>query len=172
MTSFFLEFLPEFTPKTDSSSNLIPRDYKVKGLTPIVGHLDEERLLCPVRALKYYEKHINKFPIKSRHLFVSLMNNSNPLSKNGISYLLRETIKDAHKDFPPGYYHPEDIRAHSIRGIATSLNFMKNRSFSAVMEAATWKGNNIFVAHYLKEVQRTYKHCSSLGPIIVAGTST
>ena len=165
-----LEYLPEFHPKTDRPENPVPRDYEVKALSTIVGRYDEERLLCPVRALRYYLQETNKLEMRPRNLFVALRKKEKPISKNGISYLLRETIKEAHISQPTREYPRGDIRAHSIRGIATSLNFMKNKSFTSVMEAATWRGNSIFVSHYLKDVSRTYEHCSSLGSIIAAGT--
>ena len=70
---------------------------------------------------------------------------------------------------PDAAYPKGDIRAHNIRAVSTSINFMKNRSLKAVLEAATWRGNNVFTSHYLKDVQRIYEHCSALGPIVAAG---
>ena len=92
------------------------------------------------------------------------------MKKNAISYTLRFLIKEAHERQPPEDYPRGDIRAHSVRAVATSLSFMKNRSVSQVMEAATWRGNNTFSAFYHKDVQRIYEHCRALGPIVVGNT--
>ena len=36
------------------------------------------------------------------------------------------------------------VKAHSIRGIATSSAFLKNWSISSVLDAASWKSNSVF----------------------------
>ena len=48
-----LEYLPEFIAKTESSTNVLPREVRVKSLSEVVGRHDEERLICPVRAIKF-----------------------------------------------------------------------------------------------------------------------
>ena len=65
---------------------------------------------------------------------------SRAMSKNGISFLLREVIVNSGASFG-------DVaapRAHSIRGIATSSAFFKNWSLSSVLEAASWRSNTVF----------------------------
>ena len=109
---------------------------------------------------------LKKRPPRCRSLFVQLKKNHKAISKNGLSFLLRETIQEAHREQPDADYPIGNVKAHSIRAMATSVNFMKNRSLASVMEAATWRGNSTFTSHYLKEVQRVYDNCRSLGPII------
>ena len=46
-----LSYLPEFVAKTETSLNPIPREFCLCSLSPIMGREDEERLLCPVRAV-------------------------------------------------------------------------------------------------------------------------
>lgn len=45
--------LPEFVAKTECVSNILPREFKLQSLSAVVGSEDEERLLCPVGAVKY-----------------------------------------------------------------------------------------------------------------------
>ena len=62
------------------------------------------------------------------------------MSKNGISFLLREVIVQSGAS-------SEEVaapRAHSICGIATSSAFFKNWSLSSVLEAASWQSNSVF----------------------------
>ena len=87
------------------------------------------------------------------------------MSKNGISFLLREVI--VHSGASSG-----DVaapRAHSIRGIATSSAFFKNWSLSSVLEAASWRSNMVFTSFYLKDVQYIFEGVRFLGPFVAAG---
>ena len=49
-----LSYVPEFVAKTESLSNSIPRSFLVKSLSDFAAGLDEELLLCPVRAFRIY----------------------------------------------------------------------------------------------------------------------
>ena len=87
------------------------------------------------------------------------------MSKNGISFLLREVIVQSGAS-------SEEVaapRAHSIRGIATSSAFFKNWSLSSVLEAASWKSNSVFTSFYFKDLQFVFEGVRSLGPFVTAG---
>ena len=49
-----LLYLPEFVAKTESERNPLPRSILVQSLSDFVGDLPEERLSCPVRAVRIY----------------------------------------------------------------------------------------------------------------------
>ena len=49
-----LSYVPEFMAKTESERNPLPRTFLVKSLSEFVGALPEERLLCPVLAVRAY----------------------------------------------------------------------------------------------------------------------
>lgn len=164
-----LSYLPEFLAKTERAYNLLPREFRLKSLAPLVGSDDEERLLCPVRALNYILERTKGISPKPRNLFVSPSNNSKPLSKNALSFLLKETILQAHQAFPEELQQPLRVRAHDIRGIATSLNLCRNHSFNSILEAASWKTPSVFANHYLKDLERIEGDTFSLGPIVAAG---
>ena len=164
-----LSYLPNFFPKTDTAEMPLPREFKLKSLSSILGRDMIERTLCPVRALHFYLDRTKGVSPRPGNLFLAIKNDHLAMKKNAISYYLREVIRYAHRTQPEATYPVGDIRAHSIRAVATSMSFRKNRSFASVLEAATWRGNSIFVSHYLKDVQRTYEHCSALGPIVAAG---
>lgn len=164
-----VSYLPEFIAKTESASNPLPREFRIKSLTVVVGREDEERLLCPVRAINFLKERTREITPKPRNLFVSPSDRSKPLSKNALSYLLRETILQAHQSLDEDHMRPLRVRAHDIRGIAASLNLWRNRSVSSVLEAASWKTPSVFVNHYLRDVERTDGDTFSLGPIVAAG---
>ena len=105
-------------------------------------------------------------PNRPRNLFISPRNPQRPISKNAISFFLRETIAEAGALAEGGGRWP---RAHSIRGVGSSVSFWSNRSMAKVLEAATWKSNTVFTSFYLKDVEFIFENCRSLGPFVSAG---
>ena len=161
-----LSYMAGFVAKTESASNPIPRHFILKSLKDFVGNLEEESLLCPVRALSIYLDRTKDLTPRPRSLFVSPNRRLRGISKNALSFLLRETISAA------GALVTDEgrgARAHSIRGISTSMAFYRNWSVQRVLQAATWRSNSVFAAFYLKDIALTYESCCSLGPIVVAG---
>ena len=106
----WLSWVPEFVAKTESFFNLLPRSFLVKSLSDFAVGLEEDLLLCPVCALRIYLQMTDSFSPCLRRLFVSPRRPSHSLSKNAVSFFLREVIHDA------GAARPEvgSVRAHSI----------------------------------------------------------
>ena len=164
-----LSYLPEFVAKTESAARPLPREFRLKSLSSLVGPDEEERLLCPVRALQYVLVRTKGLSPRPRNLFVSPSNPSRPLSKNALSFLLKETITEAHQSLPEDMLQTLKVKAHDIRGIATSLNLSRNHCFSTILEAASWRTPSVFANHYLKDVERREGDVFSLGPVVAAG---
>lgn len=163
-----LTYLPEFVAKTETPANPLPREFTLSSLSASVGSDDEERLLCPVRALHYYLLR-TKSRSRPRNLFLSVKNPARPLSKAAISYFLRQLIKEAHKNFPDHAAPLLRVRAHDIRGVATSLLWSRNRSVSDILEVACWRTQSVFANHYLSSIQRSHDDVFAIGPIVAAG---
>ena len=127
----------------------MPRSFIVKSFGDFVGDLPEERLLCPMSAVRTYLVATASLAPRPRSLFVSPRSPLRSLSKNVPSYFLRSVISsaDAVQDVAAGL-----PRAHSIRGVATLASFLHNWSVSTVLEAATWRSNPIFASFYLRDV--------------------
>ena len=85
------------------------------------------------------------------------------MSKNTISYFLREVIAESGASKEPGVVP----RAHSIQGVATSAAFHRNWSISSVLNAARWRSNSVFTSFYLKDLH--FDGLCSLGPFVAAG---
>ena len=161
-----LSYLPHFLAKTESDSNPLPRSFPLKSLGDFVGDLREELLVCPVRCLLAYIKRTSNIQSRPKSLFLSPGNPSRAISKNGISFFLRELISNygllgAQEGLAP--------RAHSIRSMATSLAFKKNIAIPRILEAATWRSNSVFASFYLKDVAIEFGDLWRLGPLVVAG---
>ena len=143
----------------------LPRSFSIQSLQDFAAGLPEDLWLCLVRSLREYVKRTSRFVNRLRRLFVSPRCPSRAMSKNGISFLLREVIVQSGAS-------SEEVaapRAHSIRGIATSSAFFKNWSLSSVLEAASWKSNLIFTSFHFKDLQFVFEGVRSLGPFVAAG---
>ena len=81
--------------KTESERNPLPRFFVVKSLEDFVGDLPEDRLLCPVRAVRIYLERTASIAPRPRALFVSPSCPTRTLSKNALSYFLRQVMKDS-----------------------------------------------------------------------------
>ena len=158
-----LYYDPFFRAKTESVINPLPRSVVVPSLSDFAGNLPE-RLHCPVRAIKYLRKAARSASFIPSRLFVSPKNPKRSMSKNAMSFYLRQLIVDSgavSSTRPP--------RAHDIRGIATSLNYYSNLSLTSLMQVATWKSKRVFASRYLKEVSATQDNIQQFGPLVIAG---
>ena len=141
-----LYYDPFFRAKTESVTNPLPRSVVVPSLSDFAGNLPE-RLHCPVRAIKYLRKAARSASFIPSRLFVSPKNPKRSMSKNAMSFYLRQLIVDSgavSSTRPP--------RAHDIRGIATSLNYYSNLSLTSLMQVATWKSKRVFASRYLNSL--------------------
>ena len=159
-----LSYVPEFVAKTETATRLLPRSFDVQFLGDFAAGLPEDLLLCPVRSLSAYVTRTSNVVNRPHRLFVSSRCPSRAMSKNGISYLLRELIVQSGASSQSG----QAPRAHSIRGIATSA-FFRNWSLRSVLEVASWRSNSVFTSFYLRDLHFTLDGVHSLGPFVAAG---
>ena len=61
------------------------------------------------------------------------------------------------------------VRAHRVRGVASSWAFHRNAPLSAVLEAATWSSASVFTSFYLSDFHFSSSVGFSLGPVVAAG---
>ena len=162
----YLSYVPQFVAKSESLTRSIPRSFLVKSLSDFEAGLNDDLLLCPVRALRFYLDRTASLAPLHHHLFVSPRCPSRSLSKNAISFFLRDVISSA------GASRPEvgRLRAHDVRSVSTSVAFHRNWSVSAVLESATWSSSSVFSSFYLRDLQHVYDGILSLGPFVAAGT--
>ena len=161
-----LSYVPQFVAKSESLTRSIPCSFLVKSSSDFAAGLDDDLLLCPVRALRVYLDRTRPLVPVRHHLFVSPRRPSRALSKNAVSFFLRDVITTA------GAARPEvgSVRAHDIWGVSTSVAFHRNWSVSAVLESATWSSSSVFSSFYLRDIQHEYDGLHSLGPFVAAGS--
>ena len=156
-----LSYVPEFVAKSESLSRSIPRSFLVKSLSDFAAGLDDDLLLCPVRALRICLDRTLSLAPSRRRLFVSPSCPTHAMSKNAVSFFLREVIHGAEAG---------TVRAHDIRGVSTSVAFHRNWSVSAVLDAASWSSSSGFTSFYMRDLQYEFQGLRSLGPFVAAGS--
>ena len=142
----FLSYLPEFRAKTESAVNPLPRSFCVRSLNTFVGDLPDELLLCPVRPLRSYLSRTSSLAPRPRTLFVSPRSTSRSLSKNALSFFLRDVISRAYSSpsSSASSSAPSSSLAHSVRGVAASWAFARSASLSSVLAAASWSSSSVY----------------------------
>ena len=121
-----LHYDPFFLAKTESVSNPLPRSVIVQSLADFVVDLPK-RVLCPVRAISYLRRAARSVEFTPASLFVSPSDPKRTMSKNAMSFFLRQLITESGV---VSSLVPQ--RTHDIQGIATSLNYYSILSISAV----------------------------------------
>ena len=80
---------PFFLAKIEAVSHPLPRSVIVQSLTDFVGDLPE-RVLCPVRAIRYLRRAVRSVEFTASTLFVSPSDPTRHMSKNAMSFFLRQ----------------------------------------------------------------------------------
>ena len=155
-----------FVAKSESLMRSIPRSFLVKSLADFAAGLDINLLLCPVRALRLYLLRARSLSPCHHRLFVSPRRHSRAMSKNAVSFFLREVISAAGAARP----HVGSLRAHEVRSVSTSVAFHRHWSVSSVFESATRASSSVFSSFYFRDIQHEYDGLLSLGPFVAAGS--
>ena len=109
--------------------------------------ISEDRLWCPVRALKWYISRTKDIR-KSTQLFVSSTSPYGPVSSDTISRWIVQGIRaGGTKAISSG-----SVKAHDTRGVAASWALFQGVALEEILQAAYWASPNTFIAHYLKDV--------------------
>ena len=176
-SDLYLLYLPDFRAKTESSANPLPRSFCVRSLSDFVGALPDELLLCPVCALRLYISRVYSVSPRPRTLFVSPCSPSRSLSKNALSFFLRDVISRPYSSPSSSSSSSSSLpsssisafRAHSVHGVAASWAFSRNAPLSSTLAAATWSSSSVFTSFYLKDVRFSSSHGFGLSPLVAAG---
>ena len=135
-----LYFSPEFMRK-DQKPNQVNDPWYIPAVP--IGKSEFGAPSCPVRALRYYHRHLTKHPElrKDRcRLFVPIKDNNagKELSASTISRWICTTIVDSHAAIQNSRNLPGSVKAHEVRAVATSLQLFNKVDLHSVMEARRW----------------------------------
>ena len=115
-----VSYFPEFVAKTELEKNPLPRSFLVRSLLDFIGDLPEERVLCPVHAVRIYLDLTKDLSPRPHSLFVSSWHLRHSISKNALSFFICQVIVDAGAS-TKGSSPP---RAHSVHGVTASAAFL------------------------------------------------
>ena len=154
--------LPGFWAK-HQASDLDPSRSRVYRLQAMDSTLErKERLICPVRALKWYITRTTVTRGSQRRLFLSLVSPKKDVHANTITLWIKTLIKYAYDhatseerrvfqidDGPPNLHRP----AHEVRAWSSTISWLTGSiSIQALMEGCYWRSHSVFTNHYLHSV--------------------
>ncbi len=154
----FLRSVPGFMPKTHAI-NVDPKPYFVPRHDTYAGHDTTDRLLCPIRMLKYYVNFTGGFKESSR-LFVKCAGEGEVCTKT-ISSWLKKIIVLSHDN-------PVTAKGHQVRKAAVSFAFYAGCNPLDVLRAGSWKRETTFTSHYLQDVAHQLDGFYRFSPVVAA----
>ena len=155
----------------------VPKQYfRVKVRNPIVPlriealPQGEDVSVCPVHTLFEYLKRVSKLraPSQSSLFIPHALGKHSRLAPQAVGRYIVRLIQTAYE--AAGLNPPKGVKAHDVRGIATSLRALTGVALAEVLAAGQWSQPHTFVKFYLKEFPQG--HLSSLGscpPFLAAG---
>lgn len=155
---------PGFLPK-NALPSAAPRSWHI----PSFAHLfpgEVERLLCPVRTIKYYRRRTARLAGSRQRLFVHPNVRIADIKRSHISAWIVDVVKEAY-DRAEGHLSDVHPTAHEVRALAHSWAYFNNVSLAEVLEGARWRSSTSFIDHYLRDVARSVDGMSGL-PLIAA----
>ena len=143
----------------------------IPALTTIVGRqFNEDRTLCPVRALRYYLDRTKDLRGSRSLLFISFKKgHTSDIRPATLSSWLKQTILLCYKQADQQALDLVQVKAHDIRAFAASKAFYGGVSVDQIMQACHWKALNTFTNFYLKDL--TWSDTDNnmyLGPVVAA----
>ena len=165
---------PDFVSKTQLATDIgILQPFTIKSLDEFAGPEEsEERRLCPVRSLRYYLTRSDTYrSSEQKRLFISHVRGmSKDVTTATISSYIKETILMAYAA-SANDSAPSQIKAHSVRHVATSLRALKAVSMSDILRAGAWSTPNVFISFYVQDFSvDSLTELSHLGGFVTAGS--
>ena len=142
----------------------------VPALTPTLGpNLDQDRTLCPVRALRYYLDRTQPILKDRKKLFIAFKKGYHrEIAPITLSSWLKATVKLAYELIKPDELKTLKVTGHQVRAIAASWAALGGVSVDQIMTSCHWNSHNTFTSFYLKDLAWEDGQNFSLGPIVAA----
>ena len=164
--SVVLRMEPGFVPKTQVP-NKLPDPIIVPSLDQVCGPSDEDRLLCPVRALKFYLEKSKGSRLSRKRLFIPVKGKGD-ISPATISRWIRMAIQHAYGNLTSRSLTFLNIKAHEVRAVATSWAYHNRIPTEDILQAASWLNHSTFSSFYLRSLSSQEDGLFRLGPLVSA----
>ena len=150
-----LQTHPSFVAKNqDLAVDNQPRKFTIPALYDFAGPDLPDRLLCPVRSLRYYMQKVK--PLRNKHkraLFISYdPQHKGEITSNTLANWVKNVIKLAYTSADSEECELGRVTAHEVRSLAASTAFRKNLSIQSINSACYWRGHSTFTNYYLRDI--------------------
>ena len=122
------------------------------------------RLLCPIRALKFYLKMTSSYRQNRTRLFLSIKVNQDISVSRWVAY----TIKLACRKLTRRDISFLKIKTHEVRALSSSWAFFDKVPLNGILKVAVWNQSSTFAKFYLRDMSQQMANLRTLGPIVVA----
>ena len=142
----------------------------VPALGPTLGpNLEQDRTLCPVRALKFYLDRTKPILRDRKKLFIAFKKGyTREIAPITLSSWLKATVRLAYELIKPDELKTLRVTGHQVRAIAASWAVLGGVSVDQIMTSCHWQSHNTFTSFYLKDLAWEDGENFSLGPIVAA----
>ena len=126
-----------------------------------------DRLLCQIRALKFYLKMTSSYCQNRTRLFLPIKGNQD-VSKASVSRWISYTIKLTYRKLTRRDISFLKIKAHEVWVLSSSWVFFVKVLLIEILKAAVWNQSSTFAKYYLRDMSQQAANLHNLGSIVVA----
>ena len=131
--------------------------------------LKEDRILCPVRALRYYLDKTEDLRTGKELVFVFFRKSFNKdIVPATASSWIKQTIVLCYQLSDEQAQTLHQVRAHDVHAFVASKAFQGGVLLDQILSACHWKSHNTFTQFYLKDVAWADSELYHLGPVVAA----
>ena len=133
------------------------------------GQDDEDRLLCPVLALRFYLQRVKSLRGRRKRLFIPVKGGGE-VSAASISRWIASTIKKAYSSLSQRDLSLFQVKAHELRALSSSWAYVNHAPLEDILKATFWRNPTTFSSFYLRSFSSQQDNLFLLGPLVVAQT--
>ena len=140
-------------------------------LLSLKEHSPDDKVHCPLRALRWYLKLTKPLRGEEKALFFTSKEPYKKASKSTVAGWVKEAISGAYSHLTREQREQIGIRAHDTRGVATTWAATVGVPFEDSMDAAAWSRPQTFARFYLKDLP-SVRGRFSRAVMVAAGTAS
>ena len=153
------------------AKNQLPSVCQDPIVIPNLAHISNrehpDRLLCLIRALKFYLKMTKPYHQNRTRLFLPIKGKQD-ISKSFVLRWICYSIELAYRKFTRKDFPFLKIKAHEVRALFSSWAFSNKVLLNEILKAAVWNQSSTFAKFYLRDMSQQLQNLQDLGPVVVA----
>ena len=157
-----------FLAKTQLPS-VAPTAFTIPSLARTCGQDDPDRLLCPVRALRFYLSRVKSLRGRRKRLFIPVKGGGD-VSAASISRWIASTVRQAYSSLSERDIPLFKVKAHELRALSSSWAYVNHAPLEDILQATFWRNPTTFSSFYLRSFECQRDNLYLLGPLVVAQT--